>query len=96
MRERVQQPVPRQRQPRRGATVVRIEDGEAGLSARSIKRRLASVTGPFEYLIVCGVVGKNPVPHGLSTGSPNWGGRFPLIRTPRTSSTDRVFVALKG
>ena len=76
--------------------MVRIEDGEAGLSARSIKRRLASVTGPFEYLIVCGVVGKNPVPHGLSTGSPNWGGRFPLIRTPRTSSTDRVFVALKG
>jgi integrase/recombinase XerD len=34
-----------QRQPRRGATVVRIEDGEAGLSARTIKRRLASVTG---------------------------------------------------
>jgi integrase/recombinase XerD len=33
-----------QRQPRRGATVVRIEDGEAGLSARTIKRRLASVT----------------------------------------------------
>ena len=31
-----------QRQPRRGATVVRIEDGEAGLSARTIKRRLAS------------------------------------------------------
>jgi integrase/recombinase XerD len=73
-----------QRQPRRGATVVRIEDGEAGLSARTIKRRLASVTGLFEYLIVRGVVAKNPVPHGLSTRSPNRGGRVPLIRTPRT------------
>ena len=76
---------PAQRQPRRGATVVRIEDGEAGLSARTIKRRLASVTGLFEYLIIRGVVAKNPVPHGLSTRSPNRGGRrVPLIRTPRT------------
>ena len=74
-----------QRQPRRGAAVVRIEDGEAGLSARTIKRRLASVTGLFEYLIIRGVVAKNPVPRGLSTRSPNRGGRgVPLIRTPRT------------
>ena len=64
-----------QRQPRRGATVVRIEDGEAGLSARTIKRRLASVTGLFEYLIIRGVVAKNPVPQGLSTRCPNRGGR---------------------
>jgi len=64
-----------QRQPRRGATVVRIEDGEAGLSARTIKRRLASVTGLFEYLIIRGLVAKNPVPHGLSTRSPSRGGR---------------------
>ena len=34
-----------QREPRRGAVVVRIEDGEKGLSARTIKRRLASVSG---------------------------------------------------
>jgi integrase/recombinase XerD len=74
-----------QRRPRRGATVVRIEDGEAGLSARTIKRRLASVTGLFEYLVIRGVVPKSPVPHGLSTRSPNRGGRrVPLIRTPRT------------
>ena len=59
-----------QRQPRRGASVVRIEDGEAGLSARTIKRRLASITGLFEYLIIRGVVVKNPVPHGLSTRQP--------------------------
>ena len=74
-----------QREPRRGAAVVRIEDGEAGLSARTIKRRLASIGGLFEYLVVRGVVVKNPVPHGLSTRSPNRGGRrVPLIRTPRT------------
>lgn len=39
-----------QRAPRRGAGVVRLEDGEAGLSARTIKRRLASVSGLFAYL----------------------------------------------
>ena len=53
-----------QRQPRRGVEVVRIEDGEAGLSARTIKRRLASVTGLYEYLVMRGVVVKNPVPLG--------------------------------
>ena len=53
-----------QRQPRRGVGVVRIEDGEAGLSARTIKRRLASVTGLFEYLVMRGVVVKNPVRMG--------------------------------
>jgi integrase/recombinase XerD len=74
-----------QRRPRRGVTVVRIEDGEAGLSARTIKRRLASVSGLFEYLIIRGVVARNPVPRGLSTRSPNRGGRnVPLISTPRT------------
>jgi len=74
-----------QRQPKRGAEVVRIQDGEAGLSARTIKRRLASVTGLFEYLIVRGVVSRNPVPQGLSTRSPSRAmRRVPLIRTPRT------------
>ncbi|MGB8389342.1 tyrosine-type recombinase/integrase [Mycobacterium sp.] len=74
-----------QRQPRRGAKVVRIEDGEAGLSARTIKRRLASVSGLFEYLIVRGVVARNPVPQGLSTRTPSRAVRgVPLIRTPRT------------
>src|SRR5215217_9144046 len=39
-----------QRAPRRGVGVVRLEDGEVGLSARTIKRRLASVSGLFAYL----------------------------------------------
>src|SRR4029453_1570897 len=43
-----------QRAPRRGRGVVRLEDGEAGLSARTIKRRLASVSGLFDYLVARG------------------------------------------
>ncbi|MGH2450112.1 MAG: tyrosine-type recombinase/integrase, partial [Candidatus Limnocylindria bacterium] len=34
-----------QRQPRHGDKVVRLEDGEAGLAIRTVKRRLASVSG---------------------------------------------------
>ncbi len=40
-----------QRAPRRGPRVVRLEDRESGLSARTIKRRLASVSGLFGYLL---------------------------------------------
>lgn len=77
-----------QRRPRRGAKVVGIEDGEAGLSARTIKRRLATISGLYEYLIVRGDSGvtRNPVPRGLALRRP--GQRavrgVPLIRTPRT------------
>ncbi len=58
-----------QRAPRRGATVVRLEDGEAGLSARTVKRRLASVSGMFDYLIARGDAGvptrcREVWPHG--------------------------------
>jgi len=77
-----------QRRPRRGAKVVRIEDGETGLSARTIKRRLASVAGLYEYLIIRGdtTITRNPVPRGLSLRRP--GQRavrgVPLIRAPHT------------
>ena len=47
--------------------VVRIEDGEVGLSARTIKRRLATIAGLYDYLIVRGDVTANPVPRGLAT-----------------------------
>jgi hypothetical protein len=58
-----------QRDPRRGTGVVRLEDGEAGLSARTIKRRLASLSGLFAYLIARADAGvdANPVPRGLAT-----------------------------
>jgi integrase len=77
-----------QRTPRRGSKVVRIEGGEAGLSARTIKRRLATIAGLYEYLIIRGDTGvtRNPVPRGLAVRRP--GQRavrgVPLIRAPRT------------
>jgi len=75
-----------QRRPRRGARVVRLEDREAGLAARTIKRRLASISGFYEYLVLRGDVATNPVPRGLAVRRP--GQRVirgvPLIRTPRT------------
>lgn len=76
-----------QRAPRRGRGVVRIEDGEAGLSARTVKRRVTSVSGLFGYLVARGDVGvsANPVPGGLATRRPSSQGRgVPLLRTPRT------------
>ena len=77
-----------QRKPRRGEKVVRIEDGEGGLAARTIARRLSSVTGLFEYLLArgdAGVVG-NPVPRGLASRRSARRGRggVRLVRTPRT------------
>jgi len=77
-----------QRRPRHGSGVIRLEDGESGLSARTIRRRLASVAGLFDYLIIRGVVDGNPVPRGLPSRSPRRGGvghrQVPLIRVPRT------------
>jgi site-specific recombinase XerD len=67
--------------------VVRLADGEAGLAARTIKRRLASVSGLFNYLVLCGEMAANPVPRGMATRRTGAGGRAtgsPLIRTPRT------------
>jgi integrase/recombinase XerD len=95
-----------QREPRRGAAVVRIEDGERGLSARTIKRRLATVAGLYEYLAIRGdtAVSHNPVPRGLAMRRP--GQRtvrgVPLIRAPRTlprvidpSEADAFLAALR-
>ena len=77
-----------QRAPRRGdGKVVRLEDGEAGLSVRTIKRRLASVSGLFSYLAARDdvQVRRNPVPRGLATRRPRAPGLrgVPLLRTPR-------------
>jgi site-specific recombinase XerD len=78
-----------QRAPRQGPNVTRLEDGESGLSARTIARRLSTVRGLFAYLLVredTGVV-RNPVPTGLAArrpGARRGRGGVPLIRTPRT------------
>ncbi len=78
-----------QRAPRHGERVVRLDDGEGGLAARTIARRLSSVRGLYEYLSVREDTGvsRNPVPSRLAARRP--GARrarsgVPLIRTPRT------------
>jgi site-specific recombinase XerD len=68
-------------------SVVRISDGESGLSARTIARRLSSISGFYAYLVARGdtPVASSPVPRGLSTR--RRGGRrtqVPLVRVPRT------------
>lgn len=77
-----------QRQPRRGPKVVRIEDGEPGLAARTIKRRLTTIAGLYEYLLIRGDTGvsRNPVPRGLAMRRPGQRAvrSVPLIRAPRT------------
>jgi integrase len=72
-----------QRAPRR-ENVVRLDDGEAGLSARTIRRRLSSVSGLFGYLVARGDLPVSPVPGGLPSRSRSGQRRLPLIRTPRT------------
>jgi integrase/recombinase XerD len=72
-----------QRKPRGDDRVVRLADGGSGLSARTINRRLSTVSGLYSYLVLCGEVTANPVPRGLSTRRPGRRGTA-LIRTPRT------------
>lgn len=66
--------------------VIRLADGESGLSSRTIQRRLSSLSSMYSYLLARGDVAANPVPKGLSTRrARDRGGRgVPLIRTPRT------------
>lgn len=75
-------------QRRHGADkrVVRLVDGESGLAATTIKRRLSSVSGLFTYLVMVGEVGFNPVPRGLATRQPRRrpSAGLPLVRTRRT------------
>jgi integrase/recombinase XerD len=73
-----------QRRPRGDGRVVRLADGEAGLSARTIKRRIATVSGLFGYLVMIGEVATNPVPRGLSTRRRGRRSGVPLVRVPRT------------
>jgi integrase/recombinase XerD len=90
-----------QRKPRGDGRIVRLADGESGLSSRTIKRRLSSVSGLYSYLVLCGEVMVNPVPRGLATRRPGRRG-MALIRTPRTlpkilspAEVDALFGALR-
>jgi site-specific recombinase XerD len=76
-----------QQRARVGAeNVTRISDGGSGLSAATVRRRLAAVSAFYGYLIVRGDVGveTNPVPRGLPTRRRRGGGRgLPLVRGVR-------------
>jgi len=71
-----------QRQPRRGGNVVRLSDGEQGLAASTIKRRLATVTSLFDYLIARGVCERQPVPRSITPRTRSLRGA-PLVRAPK-------------
>jgi hypothetical protein len=76
-----------QRRGRGDGRVVRLSDGEAGLAARTIRRRLAVMSNLFNYLVMCGEMAANPVPRGMASRRTGAGGQpagSPLIRTPRT------------
>jgi len=57
-----------------------------GVSARTVRRRLSSVSGLFAFLHARGDVAANPVPRGLPTRRERQRPRqgVPLVRTPRT------------
>src|SRR5690348_4436300 len=88
-------------------SVVRLADWESGLSARTIARRLSSVSGLYAYLVARGdtPVQANPVPRGLSTrrqGGSRRSRTAPLVRVPRTlpkilppQEADRLVGALR-
>ncbi|MFI6760035.1 tyrosine-type recombinase/integrase [Micromonospora sp. NPDC050417] len=63
-----------------------VVDGLAGLSARTVRRRLSSVSGLYAFLQARGDVAANPVPRGLPTRRERQRPRqgVPLVRTPRT------------
>ncbi len=75
-----------QRAPRHGSNVVRLDDRESGLSARTVRRRMATLSGFFGYLLARGLIRSSPVPSGLTARTPGMRGgtRVPLIRTPHT------------
>ena len=88
-------------------TVIRLADRESGLSARTIARRLSSVSGLYAYLVARGdtPVLVNPVPRGLMTRRQGGSVRSrtaPLVRVPRTlprilspGEADRLVAALR-
>jgi integrase/recombinase XerD len=88
-----------QRRPRSGAeNIVRISDGDSGLSVSTIKRRLAAVSSLYGYLVIRGDAGvmTNPVPKGLPTRRSRQRGQagLPLVkgvrRLPRILNPEEV------
>jgi integrase len=62
------------------------QPGSGGVSARTLRRRLSSVSGLYAFLHARGDVTVNPVPRGLPTRRERQrpGQGVPLVRVPRT------------
>lgn len=63
-----------------------VSGAVSGVSARTVRRRLSSVSGLFAFLVARGDVAANPVPRGLPSRRERQRPRqgVPLVRTPRT------------
>ncbi len=78
--------------PRLRTKTKRPARSDSGLASRTIRRRLTTIAGLYEYLRVFeGVSLKdNPVPKGLTRRNSFWGNHYfnssvtPLVRTPQT------------
>jgi integrase/recombinase XerD len=68
------------------ARQLQVAGDSGGVSARTVRRRLSSVSGLFAFLHARGDVAANPVPRGLPTRRERQRPRqgVPLVRTPRT------------
>jgi integrase/recombinase XerD len=69
--------------------VALMDAADGGLSARTVRRRLSSVSGLFAFLQARGDVRSNPVPRGLPTRRERTRPRqgVPLLRSPWTRPT---------
>src|SRR5262249_21393827 len=69
-----------------GGRVAVAGGGAGGVSARTLRRRLSSVSGLYGFLHARGDVSVNPVPRGLPTRRERQrpGQGLPLVRAPRT------------
>ena len=65
---------------------LQVAEPGAGVSARTLRRRLSSVSGLYGFLLARGDVSVNPVPRGLPTRRERQrpGQGVPLVRVPRT------------
>ncbi len=87
-------------------TIMRISDGESGLTPATIARRLSTVSGFYAYLVARGDAGVdvNPVPRGLATrrGGSRRTTTVPLVRVRKRlpeilspGEVDALFAALR-
>jgi integrase len=83
---------------------LRAVDEQAGLSARTVARRISSASGLFSYLLARGELTANPVPRGLPTrrDAPQVRTEVSLVRRPRMlprilgpAEVDALFGALR-